>query len=209
MRLMICLLLSCLLFCANSFAEKQVAVIKAIQAIPMQFTVASGLTVEPVLVDGATGYSFSYRWFLNGEELLQDEGARLPGERFSRGDEVAVEVTPINVDGVAMQPLLGFPLTAGNASPVISSTPPTTFTENTFNYQVEASDLDGDQLSYSLESDLAAMTIDTESGLVRWSFDEMPIGVFNVLIVVDDGFGGRAEQAFELNLAHVSKGAME
>jgi len=208
MRNFISLLMLSLLVAGPVCAGEQThPVIKAVRVVPLQFNAATGLTVEPVLHDNTADYSFEYRWFLNGEELLTEISASLPGELLKRDDEVAVEVIPVNVEGEKLTPLFALPLKAVNVSPTIDSGLPETFGQKGFFYQVLASDLDGDSLTYQLENAPEGMRIDSANGLLSWVFETMPEGIFKPVIIVEDGYGGRAEQSFELNLSYVAKGS--
>ncbi|MEJ2200044.1 MAG: putative Ig domain-containing protein, partial [Desulfuromonadaceae bacterium] len=93
-----------------------------------------------------------------------------------------------------------------NASPSIQSSPPATLSSGGYVYQVEATDPDGDAVSYHLEEQPSGMTIEEENGMLTWYPETLSEGVFPVLVVAEDDFGGRAEQRFELNLSFQSKG---
>ena len=83
-----------------------------------------------------------------------------------------------------------------NLPPVISSSPVTSGRECLeYQYQMVASDPDGDALIYSLASGPAGMTVNA-SGLVQWTPDEA--GSVPVSISVSDGKGGRTFQSFTL-----------
>jgi hypothetical protein len=82
-------------------------------------------------------------------------------------------------------------------------------TNDGFSYQVEATDLDGDPIRYSLDDSPEDMQIDSATGLLTWFFEEFPEGIFPVIVVVEDDFGGHAEQDFELNLSLIPKGKTE
>jgi hypothetical protein len=60
-------------------------------------------------------------------------------------------------------------VSAGNSSPIITSTAPSPAIDSkNYRYQVRASDVDGDRLTYSLVSGPSGMSIDTNTGLVKW-----------------------------------------
>ncbi|MCU7935407.1 MAG: tandem-95 repeat protein [Candidatus Thiodiazotropha sp. (ex Dulcina madagascariensis)] len=88
---------------------------------------------------------------------------------------------------------------APNTAPSITSTPLTTATEGVaYGYDVDASDADGDTLSYSLTTAPAGMTIDSASGLIGWSPTTAQVGSHPVTVQVDDGKGGTASQDYTL-----------
>ena len=94
--------------------------------------------------------------------------------------------------------------------PVITSTPQEVAygvygVRRTYNYQVVASDPDGQTLSYRLLYGPSGMTIDASTGLVSWSYQGYytPPAVrdrYDVSIEVSDGFGGRAVQSYTLSI---------
>ncbi|MES9863930.1 MAG: putative Ig domain-containing protein [Candidatus Thiodiazotropha sp. LLP2] len=87
-------------------------------------------------------------------------------------------------------------LPASNYPPEITSTPQTgSFAFQPFSYDVEASDPDGDTLTYSLTQSPTGMTIDATSGLIQWTPDAN--GTFPVTVVVSDG-AHEATQDFTL-----------
>ena len=78
-----------------------------------------------------------------------------------------------------------------NSAPVITSQPGTsTDIGTTYQYQVTASDSDGDELSYTLLSAPPAMIIDSASGLVQWSPVAADAGFHDIGLRVEDGRGG-------------------
>jgi RHS repeat-associated protein len=69
----------------------------------------------------------------------------------------------------------------------------------TYYYAVKATDPDGDPLTYSLKVAPAGMAIDS-SGLITWHPTAAQLGPNPVLVHVDDGRGGSAEQAFTVQV---------
>jgi hypothetical protein len=69
----------------------------------------------------------------------------------------------------------------------------------TFVYDAEATDVDGDTLTFSLVDAPAGAEIDAATGLVSW-LPETP-GMYRFVVRVEDGQGGSDEQSFEVNVA--------
>ncbi|MGD8339730.1 MAG: S8 family serine peptidase, partial [Gammaproteobacteria bacterium] len=91
---------------------------------------------------------------------------------------------------------------ASNLSPTIDSSPVTTATENEpYSYDVNASDADGDTLTYSLDVAPAGMSINSSSGLISWTPSAGQAGSHGVTARVDDGNGGSDTQSFSINVA--------
>ncbi|MFN9914574.1 MAG: putative Ig domain-containing protein, partial [Pirellulaceae bacterium] len=98
-----------------------------------------------------------------------------------------------------------FPVTvnpgAPNQAPIITSIPRNTNpTGNTYFYQVQARDPDGDLLTYSLPKAPLGMTVDN-NGLITWETNAAQSGTNNITLRVSDGqlF---TEQNFNINLVH-------
>ena len=73
-----------------------------------------------------------------------------------------------------------------NQSPTITSTPITTATVGAvYTYDVNATDPDGDTLTYSLTTNLAGMTINSTTGLINWT--PTSAGDYEVTVRVSDG----------------------
>ncbi|MFZ4701373.1 MAG: putative Ig domain-containing protein, partial [Candidatus Methylumidiphilus sp.] len=88
-----------------------------------------------------------------------------------------------------------------NHNPQITSQPVTTGEEGqAYNYQVTATDADNNTLAYSLTAAPNGMTINASNGLIQWTQPTLG-GPFNVTVLVGDGIGGAASQAFSLTVA--------
>jgi len=73
-----------------------------------------------------------------------------------------------------------------NHAPRITSIPKTHVTvDEVYTYDVNATDLDSDSLSYSLSANPVGMTINSATGLILWT--PTAIGDYNVTIKVSDG----------------------
>ncbi|WP_414574058.1 RHS repeat-associated core domain-containing protein [Nostoc sp. CCY 9925] len=108
------------------------------------------------------------------------------------------------VDAGGLGAAQGFTLTARvNNAPVIQSNPKLTATPgSTYNYDIIASDADGDRLTYTLDQasrDLG-MTLDTLSRL-RWTPTAGNVGNHTVVITVNDGNGSSGQQQYNLSVA--------
>ena len=73
-----------------------------------------------------------------------------------------------------------------NSSPVIESDPVTTAKEGVvYTYDVEATDPNGDTLTYSLTTSPTGMTINSTTGVISWT--PTAAGSFDVTVEVSDG----------------------
>lgn len=75
-----------------------------------------------------------------------------------------------------------------NSSPVIESDPVTTAKEGAvYTYDVEATDPNGDTLTYSLTVSPTGMTINSTTGVISWTPTESQIDENEVVVEVSDG----------------------
>jgi YD repeat-containing protein len=88
--------------------------------------------------------------------------------------------------------------------PVITSVPVTTaFAGQLYTYDVEASDPDGDSLTYSLKVAPDGMSIDPVSGLIQWTPDVSQAGAKPVTVRATDPGGLFASQAYTIDVTGV------
>ena len=93
------------------------------------------------------------------------------------------------------------PATA-NRAPTITSTPRTsTKLGNTYFYKIEATDPDGDPLTYTLNSAPTGMTID--KGNISWTPNPNQFGNNNITVKVSDNQGGSSTQTFNINVTNI------
>lgn len=78
--------------------------------------------------------------------------------------------------------------------------------EKDYQYDVEASDNDGDTLTYELAKSPSGMTINSGTGLIQWQPSSEQVGDFTVLVEVTDGRGGIAQQEFVLVVSPANSG---
>ena len=94
---------------------------------------------------------------------------------------------------------------ASNVAPSIDSTPVTTATEQqAYSYDVNASDVDGDSLTYSLDIAPSGMSINASSGLISWTPSTGQAGSHGVTARVDDGNGGSDTQTMVVSTRAVA-----
>jgi hypothetical protein len=92
-----------------------------------------------------------------------------------------------------------------NTPPTIVSSPASAKQGGQYTYQVQASDPDGDALSYSLEAAPSGMTIHPQTGLVQWTPAAGTRGRHQIRVVAKDPKGGFATQEFDLSLSAPTK----
>ncbi len=88
---------------------------------------------------------------------------------------------------------------AGNHPPVISTSAPLAATVGVaYAYDLNATDADGDTLSYALTTSPAGMSIDALTGAIAWTPSVTQIGSHEVEVSVNDGHGATGTQHFTL-----------
>ncbi|MFH1053831.1 MAG: tandem-95 repeat protein [Candidatus Woesearchaeota archaeon] len=92
-----------------------------------------------------------------------------------------------------------------NCAPNIVTAPILSATEEVpYNYDVDATDIDGGTLVYSLTTFPSGMTIDSPTGLIDWTPDDEHVGTNNVEVKVIDGNGGEDTQPFIITVTAVN-----
>jgi RHS repeat-associated protein len=87
-----------------------------------------------------------------------------------------------------------------NQVPVISSAAPTSITAGLlYAYDVQATDADGDALTYTLNTGPAGMMLDAQ-GHLRWSTGIPNIGTAHVSLSVTDNHGATVTQTFDITI---------
>lgn len=137
-------------------------------------------------------------WVVNDSSWYDQTERTLPGDNLRRGDKVKVRVTVS--DGVSS-------VSKDSAELEVGNTPPTLLTETSAfadlnGLQVQATDVDMDELTYRLEGGPEGLTIDERTGRVAYQGTETEKGgAYKVTLIVDDGHKGTASLSFGLNVA--------
>ena len=142
---------------------------------------------------------YSYRWWRNDKQVKEGEEGALDTTGFGRKDVVVVEVTARDQD-TAAAPVRSAPSALGNSPPLIVSDPASLTNREQYEYVVQAKDVDGDTVTYGLETGPPGMTVDKATGQVSWKVIPGVAGTHRVKIVAEDGQGGMAWQEFELSI---------
>jgi hypothetical protein len=129
--------------------------------------------------------SYSYEWTLNGNFAGEENYLEAA---FKRGDEISIRITPYDGDESG-KPLV-LKRSVYNSLPVFSESSPS-FTGDTYEYHISASDPDNDLLTYSLLESPDGMTIDPSSGFIKWKVSPENEGLYEIKVLVDDNHGGK------------------
>jgi hypothetical protein len=125
----------------------------------------------------------------------------------TNGQVGSYNVTVMVSDGNGGTAMQSFILTVINTNdaPTITSTPITAATEDIlYNYDVKATDPDGDTLTYSLTTYPPGMVIDSITGVISWRPTNSQVGIHEVTVKVIDGNGGITTQPFTITVTNTN-----
>jgi hypothetical protein len=93
-----------------------------------------------------------------------------------------------------------------NNPPTIYTAPELTGeTGSSYSYQVQAHDPDQDLLTYELQLAPQGMTIDPDTGVIKWNIGPSQFGDQRVEATADDGRGGRDTQQFVIDVIRINQ----
>ncbi|MFH0978178.1 MAG: putative Ig domain-containing protein [Candidatus Woesearchaeota archaeon] len=121
-------------------------------------------------------------------------------------DDVGLHNITVFVSDYNSSAMQSFVLTVLNVNdaPRIVSAPVLSATQGvSYSYQVIASDIDNDPLSFSLLSSPKGMTIDSSTGLIIWTPTAWQVSSYNITVVVSDGLL-TDQQSFVLYVQNVN-----
>jgi hypothetical protein len=152
-----------------------------------------------VLVEGhdadGDAVQFQIAWRRNGEPAGSGDRLTAP---LKRGDKVTVTVTPF--DGKDRGESVTLSREILNAAPVIEGQERFQVSDDAVVFHVQASDPDGDLLTYSLKDAPTGMSIDRGTGWVRWVTSPGTTGKVPFTVIVSDGAGGESTARFTVTV---------
>jgi hypothetical protein len=162
--------------------------------------VSSTLLVEINAYDiDKDNISFQYKWTLNGR-FISDQS--FLEKDLKRGDMIMVEVTPF--DGENKGRSIRIKSKVYNSLPVISESKPS-FDGKIYQYHFNASDPDGDLLTYTLRQGPEGMTIDSSTGIITWEVTPDKKVVHDIKVSVSDNHGGELLVPFTTKISYAKK----
>ncbi|MCK6510087.1 putative Ig domain-containing protein [Myxococcota bacterium] len=92
-----------------------------------------------------------------------------------------------------------------NRAPVVTAIPNQNIDEKkAWTYNVQASDPDGDTLTYSMSGLPAGATINPTTGQISWTPTQADVGTYTVTVTVSDGKGGTTTVTFTVTVRNVN-----
>lgn len=137
--------------------------------------------------------ALSYEWIKNREPAGNGSRMEVP---VRRGDDVRVTITPFDGSEYGRPEVIQ--RTIHNTLPIIYEDDIFTFDGGIYSFQVRAVDPDGDTLVYSLKSGPEGMSIDADTGYVKWNVPEEFTGEVPVTVAVSDSEKGEITRELTL-----------
>jgi len=133
---------------------------------------------------------FEYRWFVTNREVADAAGPTLAAGNFRKHQWVFCEARATSGKKVSDWLKSDF-VRIANSPPQVESIRVENFTiPGQFRYQIKASDIDNDELTYELISPLdAGIELDKKSGLLTWQIDDKTIERLGETIVISLSVG--------------------
>lgn len=176
--------------------------VESVRLLPDQPNGHQDLYVEVKATDpDRDPIDFSYEWSVNGEVLIARKADTLPHTEFEKGDKVGLKVT---ISDEAHELVREVPtVTILNAPPTLLTDPGRLSRIDGF--RLEASDPDGDALTWRLEGAPKGMSIravGTSTGELSYEGSTTePGGAYQVKIIGADPDGGRLEWSFGIEVS--------
>lgn len=112
-------------------------------------------------------FSYEYEWHVNEDEI-ENNKMSLSSDFIKKGDEIYCVIIPIKNDETYIS-MKSETIKIKNAPPIIKyKSRPVIDDLGNFVYKINAVDIDGDKLTYSLIKPLGGMTIDISTGEINW-----------------------------------------
>lgn len=167
--------------------------------VPAVPTVAGPLTAEVTAKDPeGEEVQLAYEWYVDGDRLVARDRPTLQPEDFARDARVKFVVTARDPGGafsIAESP----EVVVGNADPLITNDPAAI--RRLDGLLVEATDPDGDELTWSIAGAPEGVSIDRRGRLsVRGTTTEAG-GHYELRLVAEDGHGGKATMQIPLDVS--------
>jgi hypothetical protein len=149
-------------------------------------------------LDGDFVY-YTFQWDKDGKVIPDEKNQVLERGRFKKGDSIAVTVVPDDRE-IQGEPKKSDSVLISNSPPMITSSPPTSVKETTYEYLVKANDPDQDPIVFTLKSGPKGMAIDKDKGIIRWEIRKEDKGTHSIEIEASDSEGAKSTQRFTLTV---------
>lgn len=149
-------------------------IIKNVRYNTENLNAATDLTATPVLQDpDMEGVEYQFRWFVNDQEILGSVGDILESKSFKKNDWVYCLVKAVKDDSVSTTFRAPYIRIPDSPPELIYAQIPKFEVPGVFRYQIQATDIDQDELTYGILAPLdQGIAIDAKSGLITWNIDK-------------------------------------
>jgi hypothetical protein len=169
--------------------------ISRVKIMPEVFKPGDTLSVDASGTDiDGDEVTLSYEWTKNGETAGNSRQIQVS---LKRGDKLSVKITPFDGTDYGSSGVLHREIV--NLPPMITDSRKYLFDGKRYTQQINATDPDGDNLTYSLKKAPSGMRIDA-NGLITWDVPSDFIGKAAFTVAVADGHGGEAAQDLTLEI---------
>lgn len=176
--------------------------VRSVRIKPAEPTRLDTLEIDVDAVDpDRKRIELTYEWSVNGVRVYGVNKPALPLEDHARGDVVSVVVTAS--DGTHQVEVKSDPYTIVNANPQFEGKP--TEMKKIEGTRLEATDPDGDTVTFTLSGAPTGLTLDSRGVLHYAGSETEPGGKYTLKIVAEDGHGGAATLELPLTLTAGSK----
>jgi len=143
----------------------------------------------------------SYQWKKGKEDIPGATGSTLSTDYFKKGDRIGCQARVSDGESPEAS-YYSSEAVILNSAPLITSNPTAEAMEvSSYEYTVTAEDPDEDEVKFSLSSAPEGMTINSDSGLVRWQIsDQQQGGTYNFEVIAIDPEGAQSVQPITLTL---------
>lgn len=181
--------------------------IREVRLTPENPTIVTPVNADPVSTGAMPeGIVFSYRWIVNNEDVAAATGPTLDPQHFRKKAWVSCRVVPSWPGGKGEEVRSPY-LRIANAAPQLQPAPSAPFeAPGKFQYQIQATDPDGDTLTYQLVSPRdQGIEVDAQTGLLSWSVSQERAGALKgpveITFAVLDGDGGQTQASLTLQFS--------
>jgi hypothetical protein len=149
----------------------------------------------------------SYQWKKGKEDIPGATGSTLSTDYFKKGDRIGCQARVSDGESPEVS-YYSSEAVILNSAPLITSKPAAEAMEGSpYEYTVTAEDPDEDEVKFSLSSAPEGMTIDSDSGLIRWQIsDQQQGGTYNFEVIAIDPEGAQSVQPITLTLTSGGEG---
>ncbi|HNX98632.1 MAG TPA: cadherin repeat domain-containing protein [Candidatus Aminicenantes bacterium] len=181
--------------------------VQEIRLTPENPTIATPVDADPVCTGSMPeGIVFAYQWIVNNEVVAAATGPTLDPQHFRKKAWVSCRVVPSWPGGKGEECRSPY-LRIANAEPQLQPAPSAPFeAPGKFQYQIQATDPDGDELTYQLLSPQGqGIEVDAKTGLLSWSISQERAdalkGAVEIIFAVLDGDDGQAQATLRLQFS--------